>query len=337
MTKKKKDLVPLQEEDLDSVVAGLKEFIDEDDNLPPLWFLHTGNLALDYIVSGKIDGSGGYPSATIELFGSPSTGKSLLLAKAIAEMQHRGGVAVLADAEGRWDDDFAAVHGVDAAKLLKFYPETVEDFAVKSMLILSRLAEKNKVLLVLDSLAILSTIKEVEDVEEGDIKADQGRKAQKIKAAMRVLRKKLRKTGSMLLIANHTIANPQSYSHKMITPGGGGVPFQASVRVELSEPTVLSLAGKARPIGVEMHAKVAKNSIAPPFGEASMRLYWASGVSKYSGVLEMAVDLGVVERKGAWYYYKEEAFQSSNFDDFVEKHPDFLKNEKWAKPYWMER
>jgi recombination protein RecA len=323
------------ESKLDKIVENMENLLGEP--LPPMWFLTTGNLALDYIISGKVDGTGGYPVGTCELFGEPSSGKSLLLAKAIAEMQKLGHLTVLADAEMRWDDDFAAIHGVDVEKLKKFYPETVEEFAVETFKILESIAESGqKVLIVLDSLAILSTSKEVEDVGGGDIKADQGRKAQKIKAAFRTLRGRIRKTGSILLVSNHIIADPGSYSHAKLTPGGGGVPFQANVRIELGKTTPLTINGKDRPIGVELHARITKNSVAPPFGECSMRLYWASGVSKYSGLLEIAQDLGVIERKGPWYYWGEKSFQSKDLATVIKENPDILDDVRWGSPYWME-
>jgi len=335
MSRKKKDLPT--EAELDEISEGLRKVIEDQTPLPPLWYLHTGNLALDYIISGLVDGHGGWPTGVSELFGDPSSGKSLLLAKAIAEMQKLEEVTVLADAEMRWDDEFAAVHGVNAEKLLKFYPETVEDFAVDTVKLLDSLEEKGKkALVVLDSLAILSTIKEMDDIEEGDIKADQGRKAQKIKAAMRTLKGKIRRTGSILLVSNHVIANPGSYVNTKMTPGGGGIPFQGNVRVELSKPTILTLPNKDRPIGVELHAYIAKNSIAPPFGSCDMRLYWAAGVSKYSGLLEVALDLGIIERKGAWNYYKETTFQTTNFEEIIKQNPEILTDERWSKPYWME-
>lgn len=333
MPKKKRELP--EENQLDAIAAGITNILESEETLSPMWFLHTGNLALDYIISGIVDGTGGYPVGTCELFGDPSSGKSLLLAKAIAEMQKLNELTVLADAEMRWDPEFATLHGVDDSKLYKFYPETVEDFAVKTAALLDSLEESNKkVLIVLDSLAILSTIKEVEDVEGGDIKADQGRKAQKIKAAFRAIRGKIRKTGSILLISNHVIANPGSYITSKSTPGGGGSPYQANVRVELKKPSVLTIPGKERPIGVELKAHVAKNSIAPPFGECSIQLFWSTGISKYSGLLELALDLGIIERKGSWYKYGEISFQTSNFEEVVKTNPEILKDSRWLSNYF---
>jgi recombination protein RecA len=296
------------------------------------WYLPSGNLALDYILSGRVDGLGGYPSGIVEVHGDPATGKSLLFAKAIGNAQKAGLTTILADAEGRWDYDFSAMHGTDSELLRKhtFYPETVEEFAVKSMEILQKVG---KIVMVLDSVAILSTVQEKDDVEEGSIKADQGRKAQKIKAAMRVLSSEIRKTGSLVLISNHLIAQPGAYTGR-ITPGGQGVPFQANVRLELTKPTQIKLKGKEHPIGVQMHIECTKNSVIAPFGSCDLDMYFASGVSPYSGIVNLAKDLGILELKGAYYYYGE---GPGFYDRDIERictTTDLLKDNKWSNPYW---
>lgn len=298
----------------------------------PRWFLPSGNLALDYILSGKVDGSGGYPSGIVEVHGDPATGKSLLFAKAIGNAQKMGMVTILADAEGRWDYDFAALHGVNAELLRKqtFYPETVEDFAVKSMEIIQKVG---KVVLILDSIGILSTVQERNDVEGGDMKADQGRKAQKVKAAMRVLSTEIRKTGSLFMISNHVIAQPGSYIPTKVTPGGGGVPFQANVRLELTRPTPIKLEKKEHPIGVQLHLECTKNSVIAPFGSCDLDMFFSSGVNPYSGLVAIAKDIGVIVSKGAYLYYVDKSFYAKDFGTICES-TDILKDPLWDKPYW---
>lgn len=335
---KKKVIKELPEENqFESIVDSLKEYLHSEEEVAlPREYLHTGNYALDYIISGKVDGSGGYPMGMVcELFGDPATGKSLLLAKAIAEGQKKDYLVVIADAEGRWDDDFAILQGVDIKEAPKFYPETVEEFATKAYQIFEKFGNKKRIVMILDSLAILTTIKELEDIEEGEMKMDQGRKAQRIKAAIRTLRTGVRRTGSLLLISNHVIAQPGAYT--TTTPGGKGVSFQASVRVELTKPTPIVLPGKDRPIGVTLYSKITKNSTAPPFGTCEMNLYWATGVDPYSGLLDLMKDNEIVTQKGAWYYYGEKSFQSKDLQSVIQEHPEILTDEKWAKPYFLLR
>jgi hypothetical protein len=67
-----------------------------------------------------------------------------------------------------------------------------------------------------------------------------------------------------------------------------------------------------------------------------MCLYWASGVSKYSGLLDVAIDLGVIEKAGAWNKYKDVSFQSGNFDKILQDHPEILEDDAWKNPYWLQ-
>lgn len=323
-----------QEDELYAAVKGLKEFVE--DKTQEKWFLHTGNLALDYIISMRVDGSGGYPGGSVvEIFGEPGTGKSLLLEKAAAQAQEIGVLPIIMDAENRWDDDFAAIHGVDPIRRKKFYPETVEEFATVSRKILNT---GKKVLIILDSMAILSTEKEEEDVDSGEMKSDQGGKAKKIHQSMRVLKSSVKKTGSILLIANHVISNPGSYINKKITPGGGGIPFQANVRLELAkkhDPS-MEIEGKERALGETFRATVTKNSVAPPFGVCSFRMYWRRGLNKYSGLIDIMVDQEIIERNGAWYSYGDIKFQSKDLEKTIIEHPEILSDSKWTNPYFME-
>jgi recombination protein RecA len=342
MPKKKESPSPLTERDLQAVCDGLEEF---GEAAPKRWYLHTGSLALDYAISLRIDGTGGYPGGCIvELFGEPSTGKSLMLAKAAAEAQKLDILPVIADAEGRWDDDFAEAQGVDPTKRRLFIPDTVEEFATTCHKLLTHCNKipKQRILLILDSLAILTTLKEADDMEEGEMKMDQGRKAQRIRQAIRVLKSLVRSTGSIMIIANHVIANPGSYSTAKITPGGGGVPFQSSVRVELKKSTPIKMQGKDIPLGVQLHGQVVKNSVAPPFGACDIDVYWATGVDKYSGLVPIMEDLGIVKRHGAWYEWQgvpetDEAkkFQSSGLAKFIEENPAILEDGRWSKPYFL--
>lgn len=320
-------------------IIEFKKLLEAEDDIfgTTPYYLHSGNMALDYIISGKADGTGGWPGGKIvEVFGPPSTGKTLLIDKAGAEMQKLGGIFVIADVENRWNKAFAKIHGVDIDKAICFAPETVEEFTIKIDHLLES-SENLKFLIALDSLARLSTIKEVDDVEGGDIKADQGRKAQKIHAAMRVLPAKIRKTNSIFMVANHIIDNPQQiYTSIKHTPGGRAIPFQATVRVDLSNPTPIILKGKNRPIGVGLHAKCVKNSETVPFGECNIKMLWSLGVSKYSGLADILVDCGILNKNGAWLEFKEKKFYEKDLSKIIEENPSILIDERLVNPYFLK-
>lgn len=299
------------------------------------YFLDSGNYGLNYIISGSL--SGGYTNGLVtELFGDPSTGKTLLMMVAVAKMQQLNGVVVVADVERRWDWNFAKVHGVDPTTILRHSPETVEQWSIETDEILDKLLEQNPVpksLFILDSIASLSTYWEMEAI---GVKEDQGKKAKRLKAAMRVVPKKLSKAGAILIASNHIIESPQiQYGPKSYAPGGKGFPFQASIRLELFRPIQITPEGKNRPIGATLRLKCAKNSICPPFGEVDMNVTWAGGLQRYSGLVDMMVDLGIIKHAGGWYEYKEKKFRAGDIEQFCNENPDILEDPNWLKPYFL--
>ncbi len=332
MRKKETDEIAVEVDALDSV----KKYMHSEPGFgAPTYYLSTGNYALDYIISGKADGSGGWPGGRIvEIFGDPSSGKTLLIAKAASTIQQTGGIFVLADAEYRWDDEFAIVNGVDPTKIVKYQPDTIEEYIATTDEILEKLSGKvPRILFALDSLSRLSTLDEVEKMAKSE---DQGKRAKKIHAMMRILPSRIKKANAILLVSNHIIRSPTPYT-RPDTPGGKGIQIQATIRVETQNPKPIKLEGKERMIGNVLHCVCTKNSIQPPFGSCHIDLYWASGVSKFSGLLELMEDIGIVEKAGAWYKYGELKFQSCDFENFVEQHPDMLCDDKWENPYFKSK
>lgn len=300
------------------------------------YYLDSGNFGLNYIISGMLDG--GYSSGLVtELFGDPSTGKTLLMMVAAAKMQQLGGIVIVADVERRWDWKFAEIHGVDSTKVLKHSPETVEQWSIETDEILDKLLEQNpipKSLFILDSIASLSTYWEMEAI---GVKEDQGKKAKRLKAAMRVVPKKLSKANSILLASNHIIENPQiQYGPKGYAPGGKGFPFQSSIRLELLKPLHITPEGKNRPIGVTFRLKCAKSSICPPFGETEMNVMWAKGLQRYSGLIEIMADLGIIIQTGGWWDWNGKKFRAGDIEQFCNENPQILEDNRFKKPYFLE-
>ena len=325
---------------MDRALVAVKGFLaDESEFGIPRWYLSTGNLALDYIISGRVDGTGGWPGGRlVEIFGDPSTGKSLLIAMAIKQMQDTGGLIALADVENRWDSDFARIHGVDQGKIAPLVPRTIEEFGIIAIDLLEACIREKvpKVLLCLDSVAALSTEWELENK---GVKEDQGKRAKKLHAVVgRVLPGLLAKSNGLMIVSNHIIQNPNiTYGSNRMTPGGKALPFQSSVRLELLSTEKIKIEGKERVVGNTLHCVCAKNSIQPPYGEAFIDLYWGDGVDRYSGLLNIAVDLDIVKRGGGWYEFQDKKFRGSDFGKFVEEHPEVLTHEAWANPYFKRR
>lgn len=317
------------------VIKDLKKLFEEEeeDRGPVSWYLNTGNLALNYIISMRLL-NGGYPGGkTVEFFGEPSTGKTLLLDKAGAAMQKAGGIFVMQDAENRWDENFATTNGVDVENTIHLYPETVEEFTLKTYEMLTK--HPAKYLFALDSVASLMYEKEVTDLIAGEMKADQGGKAKKLKYTARALKSELRKTGSILIVANHVMDQPNSPLSGKKTPGGRGTPYQATIRILTGVVEPIQSKKKQRPLGARLSCKVTKNSMAPPFGQCQLDIYWASGIHPLSGLLDIMVDLDIITQAGGWYAYKGKKFRSYELASFVEANPEILQDEVWETPYYM--
>lgn len=309
---------------------------DDDTTANERYTVDTGNLGLNYIISGSL--RGGYSSGLVtELFGDPSTGKTLLMMVAAANIQKEGGIVVVADVERRWDWDFAKVHGVNPGAVLKHSPETVEQWSIETDEILDEIMGKEpdkKILFILDSIGSLSTYWEMENV---GVKEDQGKKAKRLKAAMRVIPKKLSKANAILLASNHVIENPQQqYGPKGYAPGGKGFPFQSSIRLELIRPLPITPEGKSRPIGATLRIKCAKNSICPPFGEVDVNITWSGGMQRFSGLVDMMLDLDIIHQPSqGWYQYKDgRKFRAGEVEKVITEYPEILEDPLWKKNYF---
>jgi RecA/RadA recombinase len=242
----------------------------------------------------------------------------------------------VADTEDRWDEDYARIHGVDPGKMVRYVPETIEEFGIKTVDMLEKFGSNNRLLFVLDSLARLNTEKELKDLDEGKIKLDQGLKARVIRAVATLLPKKIHACDAIMLISNHTYEVPGAYVPTKRTGGGRAFPYYSSIRLELAKPKPIVLEGKDRPIGVGVTATVTKSSIQPPFGKCQLSMYWQAGIPKNSGLLDIALDLGIVTQKGAYYYWQDKAFYAKDFDAIVEANPEILTHPNWEHPYFKE-
>lgn len=287
-------------------------------------WVSTGNIALDWAISDKLIGGGLPLGRVIELFGDPSTGKSLLILHIIAEAQKKGYIAILDDSEASYNRWFAEKIGVNTKELYILDSITVEEHAEAVQKIIHSIREKDTktpIIVALDSLAILSTKHERETgFEKPDLT-----KAKMVRQAMRLLGADFLKNDVLYVVSNHVISNiGVMYGAKKTTPGGSGVPFQSSVRVNLSVGSYIE--GEKGAKGVFVRAKVVKNKIAPPLKEVELKVDFEKGVDKYSGLLDVLVSLGKINKNKGWYEYGGKSYREK---EITEKLPEIL--EKVAK------
>jgi recombination protein RecA len=256
----------------------------------------TGALAMDLAL-----GVGGIPRGrVVEIFGPESSGKTTLMLHVIANAQKAGGLAAFIDAEHALDPAYAKRLGVNLEDLLVSQPDSGEE----ALSICETLARSNALdVIVIDSVAALVPKAELEG-EMG--MATMGMQARLMSQALRKLTALLAKAKTTCVFTNQMreklgvmFGNPET------TPGGKALKFYASVRIDIRrKDTLKDAAGNA--VGNHVKVKIVKNKVAPPFGEAEFDIIYNHGINQEGSILDVGLESGVVEKKGAWLQFEGE-------------------------------
>ncbi|MBQ9834579.1 MAG: recombinase RecA [Bacilli bacterium] len=255
----------------------------------------SGSLLLD-----KALGVGGFPKGRIiEIFGPESSGKTTVALQAIAEAQKAGGRAAFIDAEHALDPVYAKNLGVNLNELLLSQPDTGE----QALEICEALVRSEAVnIVVIDSVAALVPQAEIEG-EMGD--SHVGLQARLMSQALRKLSGTINKTKTTAIFINQLrekvgimFGNPET------TPGGRALKFYSTIRLDIRRAEQIKNGDQV--IGNKTVIKVVKNKVAPPFKTANVEIMYGQGISREGEIVDLASELGIMEKSGAWYSYKGE-------------------------------
>ncbi len=257
--------------------------------------ISTGSLGLDIAL-----GIGGLPKGrVVEIYGPESSGKTTLTLQVIAEAQKLGGTAAFVDAEHALDPSYAEKLGVNVDNLLVSQPDTGEQaLEITDMLVRSGAVD----VVVVDSVAALTPKAEIEG-EMGDHHV--GLQARLMSQALRKLTANIKRSNTLVIFINQIrmkigvmFGNPET------TTGGNALKFYASVRLDIRRIGAIKKGDEI--LGSETRVKVVKNKVAPPFKTTEFDILYNEGISRESEIINLATQLGLIEKAGAWYSLNKE-------------------------------
>ena len=275
----------------------------------------TGSLSLDIAL-----GLGGVPKGrVIEVYGPESSGKTTVTLHMIAEVQKRGGIAGFIDAEHALDPVYAKNIGVDIDELYISQPDS-GDQALEIAETMVRSGAMD--IIVIDSVAALVPRQEI-DGDMGD--SHVGLQARLMSQALRKLTPVISKSNCIVVFINQLrekvgimFGNPET------TTGGRALKFYASVRMDVRKIETLKQNGEM--VGNRTRIKIVKNKIAPPFKEAEFDIMYGKGISKEGDILDLAANVDIVNKSGAWYAYNGDKIGQGreNAKLYLSQHPEIM-------------
>jgi recombination protein RecA len=276
-------------------------------NDPTDW-ISTGNYALNYLISG--DFHKGIPLGKVTVFaGDSGAGKSYICSGNIVKhAQEQGIFVVLVDSENALDEQWLKALGVDTheSKLLKLSMAMIDDVAKTISTFMSDYkalpdGERPKVMFVIDSLGMLLTPTDVNQFEAGEMKGDLGRKPKALTALVRNCVNMFGSYNVGMVCTNHTYASQDMFDPDDKISGGQGFIYASSIvvamkKLKLKEDEDGNKVSEVN--GIRAACKIMKTRYAKPFEGVQVKIPYTTGMSPYSGLVDLAEKKGLLKKEG---------------------------------------
>lgn len=311
-----------------NALQGFRKKVEKIDGVttnssPPQYWLNSGCYVVNKVISGSY--TKGYACSRLTMITGPSdAGKSFLTISAAVQAQKKGFGVFIVDSEHALDDDYLKNAGLNVDDDLFFYNDVKSLEAAKKVTseFIKSVRDNKKdlppILMIVDSLDQLKTKSHVEKSEKGEVHNDQGQHAKQLKQFCSDLAHDIRDVNIFGVLTKQPYVNQDPIMSKVkpfIITEAMRFPFSQILllqnkRVKNKKTKVVD--------GIEVTAFAEKTRFCKPFQKCFVKIPYETGIDMYSGILEAAVGLEIVDKNGAWYTYKDNKFQESNADQYME-------------------
>lgn len=295
--------------------------MDEGSSKPPRYWFSTGN----YVVNKTLSGSymKGIPQGRVTaLVGPSASGKSFLLCNIMREAQKQGAFVVVVDSENALDDNFVSKIGVDPNDNYKYCEaDTIPECTkIVSAFLNGYKAEYNKndedapkVLIVVDSLNMLSTETEAENFEKGVTKGDMGQTSRQLKQMLKSFVRAIKHHNISIVVTGHVYANQNVLNGEGVWIVSDAIKFSLSQIALLTKLKLREGEGAKRLVtGVEIKVEGYKTRFTKPFQTVQIQVPYDTGMDPFNGLLDVAIETGIVEKAGSMYHYNGEKYKGKD-------------------------